>query len=190
MKIYTKTGDKGETGIIGKRLRKNSKVIEAIGSLDELNASLGVCTSILSASIKKEMEQSNPRNSLVNHLIDIQSTIFSIGGILANGKNTLDFDNKTLELEKEIDRLDIELDVLENFILPGGSILSSNLHLSRTICRRSERQLVDLVGSENNNQEILEDILKYINRLSDYLFTAARWNNKVEGFEETKWEGN
>jgi cob(I)alamin adenosyltransferase len=175
MPIYTRTGDKGETGIIGKRLLKNSTLIDLIGSIDELNASIG-----LAQSFSKEKTE----------LEDIQSTLFAIGAILANGKVKIGIVGKVKSLESEIDKMDLELKPLKNFILPGGTIVASHLHLSRTICRRAERILVNYINSENETSDKLYDVLKYINRLSDYLFTLARFLNQKEGIEELNWNIN
>lgn len=174
MPIYTRTGDKGETGIIGKRLSKDSPVIHLIGSIDELNASLGI---VLAYSMGD-----------CDYLLKVQSTLFAIGAILAGGKVEIDLDKKVLALERQIDRMDKELKPLKNFIIPGGGIISSHVHLSRTICRRAERNVVKYITSNIDERQELLDILKYINRLSDYLFTLARYLNQIDRVNEVYWK--
>lgn len=182
MKIYTKTGDKGETGIIGKRISKSSDLINTIGSLDELNASIGVTISKLQFNKQADFE------SETLSLLEIQSTIFDIGAILANGKTDRDFQKITKVIEQSIDLIDKDLEPLQNFILPGGSEESALIHLSRAICRRAERNLVGLNQViEENSQTNLKDQLIFINRLSDYLFILARYTNFKLGYEDIKW---
>jgi len=181
VKIYTKTGDKGETGIIGKRLSKSSKLIDTIGTLDELNASIGIALIKLQiADFKKEIET----------LIYIQNSIFDLGAVLANGKTERDFSKLITKIEKNIDNMDAKLPKLQNFILPGGSEASAYIHLSRTICRRAERYLVDLLDNIDFNYRILPNHLKFINRLSDYLFILARYTNFKLGCEDILWNNN
>ncbi len=165
MAIYTKRGDKGETSLYDKNSRQNIRVskdslrIEAIGAIDELNSYLGVA----SADLK-----------------DIQRDLFTIGSILAGAK--LRFPkSKIKKLEKVIDKLEGTLPVLKNFILPGGIQTAANLQYARALCRRAERAIVRL---EIKNQEILA----YINRLSDYLFMLARKANYDVGIKEEVWK--
>lgn len=177
MKIYTKTGDKGETGIIGKRLSKNSNTINLIGSLDELNSSLGVAASnTTDLELRKELQQ-------------IQSTIFLIGSLIAAAKiKEIEIDEKFLE--KRIDFYDSKLPKLQNFILPGGSTAGSLIHHARSVCRRTERSFINFKESEtyiDSQNEV--KIQKYLNRLSDYLFTLARYVNMKEGVDEIIWKG-
>lgn len=173
MAIYTKTGDRGETGIIGKRLSKNSITIQTVGAIDELNASIGVAMSL--------MKEPN------DQLAEVQSTLFSIGAIIARGKIEVEFSEKTKKLEKSIDEMDKILKPLKNFILPGGTPAAAHVHLARTICRRSERTFVDFLNTTEMEDERFKEILKYLNRLSDYLFTLARYVNHIEGFNEIGW---
>lgn len=182
MPIYTRTGDKGKTGLFdGKRVSKDSLLIEAIGTVDELNAILGVVLSskYQVASIKKE-------------LLRIQNDLFLIGSILAapNTKykihNTKYFFNRAVEFEKLIDTLTKKLPRLMNFILPGGGEAGATLHLARTVARRAERRLVSL----SRKQTLDRGIVVYINRLSDLLFTMARFVNYKEGKKETVWRRN
>lgn len=181
MPIYTRTGDKGKTGIFnGKRVSKDSPLIEAIGSVDELNASIGVVLSskYQVASIKKE-------------LIKIQNDLFLIGSILAapNAKykihNTKYFSDRAVEFEKVIDTLTKKLPRLMNFILPGGGEVGATLHFARTVSRRAERRIVSL----SIKTKLDPGILIYINRLSDLLFTMARFVNSKEKKKETIWKG-
>ncbi len=190
MKIYTKTGDNGETGIVGSRLLKNNPIIECIGVFDELNASLGiVITEIKLDETLNEFE--NVTNTL-NILFQIQDAIFEVGSILANTRGGTDYLKLTSVLEKEIDSLEEKLPKLQNFILPGGCRISSLIHLSRTICRRAERSLVNLKESKKLSNNVLKDkefsdILIFVNRLSDYLFEIARYFNVLKNCEEIIW---
>ncbi|GBC74753.1 Cob(I)yrinic acid a,c-diamide adenosyltransferase [archaeon HR06] len=179
VRIYTRTGDKGETGLIGGiRVPKNSPRIEAYGSIDELNSLLG-----LVRSLSKLQE--------INNLIkDIQRDLFTISAELAapKGAEGLKIPQIRKEaidrLEREIDNLDKDLEPLTRFIIPSGSSLASYLHLARSVCRRAERNLVTLAQKEG----VRDEILAYMNRLSDLLFMMARWVNKKEGYSEEIWE--
>ena len=168
-KIYTRGGDTGYTSILdNKRVKKSSYIIEAIGSIDELNAFLGFMVNYL---------KPNKRNIILN----IQNDLFDIGADLATPLNKKDISvrlrkNQTIYLEKEIDKINSKLKPLTSFILPGGSKLSGLLHLARTISRRSEVSIVKLSEKKKINLEIL----KYVNRLSDFLFVLARQTNKKE----------
>ncbi len=179
MKIYTKTGDKGETSLFGgKRVPKNNIRIDAYGTVDELNASIGVA---ISECIT---------NSVKGILRKIQNDLFVVGGDLAtpleNNKVNIPrtSDEMIVNLEKRIDEFESELEELKKFILPGGTKGSALLHFSRTICRRAERKVIDLSDLEQINQEIV----KYLNRLSDILFVLARYENKTSDFQEDEWE--
>ena len=168
-KIYTKGGDKGKTSIVGgKRVSKNHERIVAIGSVDELNALLGLTLCYLK----------NPHYKLIRL---IQNDLFDLGADLATPirrkKNVLRINsNYTDNIEKEIDKINSSLSSLTSFILPGGNKASSLLHLARTMCRRCEINIVKLKKKNNINIEIL----KYINRLSDLFFVLARRLNKKE----------
>jgi cob(I)alamin adenosyltransferase len=184
-KIYTRTGDTGDTGLFGGgRISKDNLRIECYGTIDELNASIGIVTS----SLKDQ--------DLHNCLTKIQSTLFDIGGELATpniekrklekkyvGPQVADMDIKNVE--KLIDQFDEEIEPLKAFILPGGHLHAAQIHLSRTICRRAERLLVEL----NKTEKISSEIIRYINRLSDLLFTIARVINKRYEIEEPQWKG-
>ncbi len=179
MKIYTKTGDAGETGLYGgARLPKDSQRIDAIGTIDELNACIGSARSQI-------------RDEEIDHLLyRVQNELFNIGADLA----TLDTHAKSNRLrisadfaralEQDIDRFESELPPLKNFILPGGSAAGATLHLARTVCRRSERSVVSLADSESINPLILP----YLNRLSDFLFVLARLVNHRQEQPEPLWE--
>lgn len=188
MKIYTKTGDKGETGIIGKRLMKDSVIVNTLGSLDEFNGSLGICIAYMSETKFEESSRNSEIKNIKDQLHVVQSDIFSVGAIVANGKSDIDFVERTKFFESEIDRLDVLLDPIQNFILPGGSILSSHIHFARTLCRRSERYFVAYISQKESDVNQLKDVLKYLNRLSDYLFTLARYVNKLENIEDIIWK--
>ena len=179
MKIYTKTGDSGDTSLFGgKRVSKNNIRIEAYGTVDELNASIGVAIpESISESVKKSLRK-------------IQNDLFVVGGDLATPLNEtkVKLPRTIVEmvnnLENEIDTYEDKVEELKNFILPGGTKASAHLHLARTICRRAERRVVDLSNVEQINQEIV----KYINRLSDLLFVLARFENSASEFQEDEWE--
>jgi cob(I)alamin adenosyltransferase len=187
MKVYTKTGDKGETGVIGRRISKDSSTITLIGNLDELNALIGVVITVSSDSYTKDL------------LTTIQSDIFAMGAIIANGKVKVNLKEQITLFENEIDRMNVELLPLENFILPAGTHLSAQIHLCRSVCRRVERSLVSFIRSKSIDSEKIEnlserelqllEILKYLNRLSDLLFILARYANHIEGVADVKWEG-
>jgi len=185
MKIYTKTGDKGQTSLFGgKRVSKSHLRVEAYGTLDELNSYIG----LLRDSIQNDIHKSV--------LLKIQNELFVIGSQLAtppekellkSGKSRLKIDNITLEniefLEKEIDKLNAELPEMTHFILPGGHVIVSTCHIARNICRRSERNSVKL----NEVSEVEPRIIMYLNRLSDYLFVLARKLAKELQVDEIKW---
>lgn len=179
MKIYTKTGDHGETSLFGgKRLPKDALRIECYGTVDELNAFTG----LLRDSVKEAQ--------LRNTLLTIQNRLFTIGATLAtapeNNSSPVDLvaEDVTL-LESEMDRMEATLPPLRNFILPGGHPTVSHAHLARTVCRRAERLVVGL-----HQQEPLEPLLlQYLNRLSDFYFIAARYLTQQLGVEEVAWKG-
>lgn len=179
MSVYTRFGDKGKTSLYaGKTASKGSIRVEAYGTIDELNSFLGL---IVSGSKNK---------SLKEELVKIQNDLFEIGSALASPAKNKDKDlsgylkKRVLNFEKEIDEKTENLPELENFILPGGSISGSALHFARTIARRAERKTVELSEKEHVNQEILV----YINRLSDLLFTLARNINMTEKQKEIIWK--
>ena len=168
-KIYTRGGDNGLTSLgDGSRIQKSNIRIEAYGNIDEANSSIGISAAYSSDKIKVT-------------LLNIQNDLFDIGADLCfpdknKSKLTIKIDSINL-LEKEIDMMNESLNKLESFILPGGSKASSFLHLSRSLVRRAERSIVHL----NEKEYVNPDILKYVNRLSDFLFVAARFENKQDG---------
>jgi cob(I)alamin adenosyltransferase len=180
MKIYTKTGDGGETGLFGgERVPKNAIRIEAYGTIDELNAFIGLTIIEVSDKGVKDLLQ------------QIQNRLFSIGADLATPD-----DEKTkklnvfrtpeeyyLFLEKEIDNYQSKLKELRNFILPGGTRGAALLHICRTITRRAERMVVAL----NNTVKIGNNIIIFLNRLSDLFFVLARFDNAISGTPDIKW---
>ncbi|MGK5089686.1 cob(I)yrinic acid a,c-diamide adenosyltransferase [Bdellovibrionota bacterium FG-2] len=178
MKIYTKTGDKGETGLIGgSRVPKDHLRIEVYGTLDELNSHLGLVLCGLA-----------DQSPLYSPLHKIQRSVFDLGSELAtppNGKlaGTLLGSAEILALEQEIDQFETQLEPLKHFILPGGCRTASHLHLSRTVCRRAERAAVHL----HHLEPLRAEVLNYLNRLSDFLFVSARLANHLEGVAEEKW---
>jgi cob(I)alamin adenosyltransferase len=180
MKIYTKTGDAGETGLFaGARVRKDDARIEAYGTVDELNAARGVARS---ERLPPEIEQTLER---------VQSELFSVGAELAtpqpekHGLAIIDEPHIT-QLERAIDNLEAGLPPLRNFILPGGSRSGALLHLARGICRRAERRVVALADAPGT--EISLRIIRYLNRLGDYLFVAARFASVEAGAAEIAWK--
>lgn len=178
MKIYTKTGDIGETSLFGgRRVSKSELRIEAYGTVDELNSWIGLLRDV------------QTENSVKDLLKEIQDRLFTLGSSLAadpeNTKlKTPDLHESDVELlEKAIDKMDEALEPLRNFILPGGHVHVSYCHLARTVCRRAERLAVAL----HHTSEIHPLAIKYLNRLSDYLFTLSRKMAKDLGAEEVNW---
>ncbi|HEY4216386.1 MAG TPA: cob(I)yrinic acid a,c-diamide adenosyltransferase [Gemmatimonadaceae bacterium] len=181
MKIYTKTGDAGDTGLFGGgRVPKNHLRVEAYGDVDELNAFLGVVCA------------TEPMPRIDDVIAPIQVDLFAIGALLATPdrekmrqhleKAKID-EARISELERAIDAGDDELEPLRAFILPGGTAKAAALHVARTVCRRAERRVVEL-GAET---EIPSLAVIYLNRLSDLLFTLARVANKRGGSAEVTW---
>ena len=166
-RIYTKTGDDGSTGLAdGSRRSKADLRLESYGTVDELNCVLGLATCTLRAS----------HTDLADHLVKIQNDLFDLGADLATpgtGEGLRILPAQTDRLEALIDQYNADLPALESFILPGGSDAASWLHLARTVCRRAERLTVALKDAE----EINEETVKYLNRLSDLLFVFARVAN-------------
>jgi cob(I)alamin adenosyltransferase len=179
MKIYTKSGDQGETSLWGgSRVMKSHPRVNAYGTVDEANSMIGLSLSFF------------PANEPVIHarLIRIQNELFQVGSELAtqNGASTscpFVEDSEIARLEVEIDEMETALPALKNFILPNGSSAGAALHLARTIVRRAERECVDL----GHNEPVRQELIRYLNRLSDYLFVMARFVNQVLGQSETKW---
>jgi cob(I)alamin adenosyltransferase len=178
MKIYTKRGDKGETSLIGgSRVSKTHVRIEAYGTVDELNSVIGV---IRDTADFKDVDQ---------FLVDIQNRLFTIGSELASTADSKMQLPKLQEgditvLEKEMDHMNEHLPELKNFILPGGDLTASHCHVARCVCRRAERRVVALA----TETEIDDRIIRYLNRLSDYLFTLARYYTHKHQGVETEWK--
>jgi cob(I)alamin adenosyltransferase len=178
-KIYTRTGDLGETGLgDGNRIMKDAPRVHAMGSVDELNSFLGLLIEEIYAQNHAEIQQ------IGEFLRYSQHRIFDLGGELSIPDFRIITANHVEAVEQHLDELNSELAPLENFILPGGSRLIATFHLARSICRRAERDLVTLSAET----EINADGLKYLNRLSDYLFVAARYAAKSQDVEEVLWE--
>jgi cob(I)alamin adenosyltransferase len=172
-KIYTRTGDQGTTGLGNKeRVSKDHPRIEVIGTIDELNASLGLLLAL------------NIPNILNQTLTHIQHELFDLGGELSVPPTCIIEATQVQALERLLDALNEELPPLKEFILPGGTVTASICHLARTTCRRAERRLVSLAKEETINGESL----KYLNRLSDLLFVMARKLTREEGIPEVFWE--
>ncbi len=185
-KIYTKTGDKGETGLVsGNRTSKSDIRIDLYGELDELNSRIGLSCSKLAQEL--EFQQT------VNFLHHIQSAIFDLGSNLAcEVENRAKYklpqisDEFVKDLELEIDRLDHELPPLQNFILPGGTVLAASIHLCRTNVRTVERKFIQFF--ESTQEELPLNSIIFLNRLSDYFFVLARYVNKIKSVEEIGWK--
>lgn len=178
MKIYTKTGDKGTTGLLGgKRISKSHVRIEAYGTVDELNAYIGLL---------RDQEINRPRSEFLKI---IQEKLFVIGASLATfpGKDKVKkpdvYPEDIGSLEAEIDSMESQLQPLTKFILPGGHQVVSFCHIARTVCRRAERCVVNLQEVE----EVKENVVQYLNRLSDYLFVLGRLIAKELNVEEVTW---
>lgn len=180
MKIYTKTGDKGQSALWGGvRVSKASKRMIAYGTVDELNSWLGY---VLALELDAE---------IATKLRTIQEDLLVIGSDLATPEQTerkikqLRIATESISrLEAEIDSLTVSLPLLKTFIVPSGSLRGAALHYARTICRRAEREVVSLISEEHIN----DNVLIYLNRLSDWLFTAARYQNKRDGQAESVWK--
>jgi cob(I)alamin adenosyltransferase len=184
MKIYTRVGDKGGTSLYdGSKVNKDDVIIDCIGNIDELNSEIGCIISHLST-----IEERGDLDTYIQILTNIQSELFDMGALIAYPKNPeskqLDFDIDgmfTKSLETAIDDMTAKLPKLVNFILPGGSIQMSMVHRGRTICRRAERSMVCL---KTNDIEIQDTCYMYMNRLSDFLFTLARYVGMTQNVSE------
>ncbi len=176
MKIYTRTGDAGETSLFGgSRVPKDDPRIEAYGTIDELNSCLGAARA------------SWPSSPIDAQLHDVQSDLFAIGAYLASpgsdrfhGVSASRVDG----LERAIDAMDAQLPELKQFVVPGGSPAAAQLHVARTVCRRAERRVIAL----GESSAAMRITMTYLNRLSDYLFVAARFANLRHGIEDVPWK--
>tara|TARA_B100000029_G_scaffold199525_1_gene197862 strand:+ start:1038 stop:1577 length:540 start_codon:yes stop_codon:yes gene_type:complete len=172
-KVTTKTGDKGKTALgDGSRVKKDSLRIHCLGSIDELNSSIGLASVML--PVKPIIDLKSVQNDLLNIGAEIS---------MPDAKKKFLNKDRILYLEKEIESINKDLPPLEEFILPGGNDLCSRVHMARSICRRAERDLVSL----NSKEQISPEVLKYINRLSDYLFVVARLLIQISDSDEIQW---
>ncbi|MCF6366851.1 MAG: cob(I)yrinic acid a,c-diamide adenosyltransferase [Bacteroidales bacterium] len=178
MKIYTKTGDKGETSLFsGGRVKKSDLRIRAYGSIDELNSFIGLLAAYdINVNYKEVLQK-------------IQQKLYNIGSVLAVKEKTSFSGPKITQadtelLEKEIDNLNNNLPPIKDFIIPGGNIITAQCHICRSICRRTEREVVELAI----NEEINIIVLEYLNRLSDYLFVLGRMVSQETKADEVVWK--
>lgn len=178
-RIYTRTGDKGTTGIHGgERVPKDDIRIEANGCLDELNALIGVVRSLL----EPEHEWNGLLYDIQRNLMVVMSLVATPSAIRHNNPNTLD-ENIVADIEHKLDEFSSEVEELGFFILPGGTVVSAQLQLARTVARRAERRLWTL----NRKDAVPEDILKYVNRLSDLFFVMAKLEMQKQNWPEERW---
>ena len=184
-RIYTRTGDTGDTGLVGgQRVPKDNLRIECYGTVDELNSFVGAA--------RLTAEALPAVTSLAVILKRVQHELFNLGSILAtlpedvHPKQPRVTDGEITQLEHEIDEANAALAPLRSFVLPGGSRLDADLHICRTVCRRAERLLVALARTES----VPEEAIRYLNRLSDALFVWSRWANHALGAAETLWAPN
>ena len=174
-KVTTRNGDSGKTGLArGGSVYKNDAIIHALGDIDELSSVIGVCNTTCKNS------------SIVDQLKLIQNDLFDIGGQISlneDGANIITSESIT-SLDNYIDQYNSSLDPLKEFILPGGDLFSPNLHVARSVTRRAERAVIELYSDslENNN------VVMYLNRLSDYFFVLSRFYNKSENISENTWK--
>jgi cob(I)alamin adenosyltransferase len=185
-RIYTRLGDVGETSLAGgQRTAKDALRVEAYGAVDELSAFLG-CARVT-------LEQSGARLDALGRIAErVQHELFNLGSMLATPPGCVQprqpqvTDAEVRQLEREIDRMNESLPALTSFVLPGGSRLASELHVCRTVCRRAERRVVAL----GRREEVPEEAVRYLNRLSDAMFVWSRWANLVLGSAEVLWQPN
>ena len=213
MKVYTKTGDKGMTSLVGgKRVAKNSIRLEAYGTIDELNSYLGLLRSYSIVDINQTTDVDKLNNGKLNNgklnncelnkdaftkeIVEIQSRLFDLGSYLATETNEqakLTLTETDIEnIEKSIDIMEESLPPMKFFIVPGGTPLISYTHIARTVCRRAERRIIDLAEQVEQSNEIgqikLDPLaIAYVNRLSDYLFVLSRYFAFISGAVEEKW---
>jgi cob(I)alamin adenosyltransferase len=180
VKIYTRTGDDGTTGLLGaRRVLKSDPRVEAYGSVDELNAVLGRARTL------------DADRALDAELAEVQGRLLQVGAELATTEPAMlarlarITDEDVTTLERWIDRLDADLAPLTAFVLPGGAPLAAELHVARTVCRRAERRVVALLQAG----AVEPRIARYLNRLADLLFVMARWGNRRAGVADVEWRG-
>ncbi|OGH24263.1 MAG: ATP:cob(I)alamin adenosyltransferase [Candidatus Levybacteria bacterium RIFCSPLOWO2_01_FULL_39_24] len=195
MPIYTRTGDKGKTTLFnGQRVSKGDLRIDTLGTIDELNSAIGV---VLAETQNSKLKTQNYNSKLKSELIKIQNDLLSIGSALANPKvsskrlTVSSLSKRVKEFEDFIDKMMKNLPPLSSFILPGGGKTGATLHLARAICRRAERRIVELNSKEKTlrlrSGQVDNSIIIYFNRLSDLLFTLARFANFKEKKKEIVW---
>ena len=176
MKVYTRTGDGGETSLfLGGRVRKDDLRVEAYGTVDELSSLVGL------------LRYESVPDDVAQHLVDVQRSLFAVGSALADSEGRTGHESQSWQverLESWIDAMDSELPELRAFILPGGSRGAAVAHVARAVCRRAERRVTTLSATEAGAPE---GVLRYLNRLSDALFTLARFLNARSGISEAEW---
>lgn len=184
--MYTRSGDRGETGLVGgKRVPKDSQRIEAYGTLDELNAVVGLAR----VFNEEKLNDGAPHSYLDDVLRRIQEQLFDLGGELATADRQREDiyrigEDEVKWIEHAIDRCQEDLEPLQSFVLPGGGKIGAHLHQARTVCRRVEREVLRLSRAE----EIGEWPIRYLNRLSDLFFVLSRWVGKQSGEKEYLWQ--
>jgi len=205
MKIYTKTGDEGQTHLINsERVMKNNPRIKCCGELDELNCQIGIIVATIRDSWKTlktfatceltlDYNRSLELKPEIETLEKIQNELFVLGAYIAcpnNNSQTLDFpcvdESNVKELENLMDKMDERLSPLKNFILPGGHVIASNVHLARAIARRAERAMIEIIDGKRE-YSLPPFALQYINRLSDYFFVLARYINFIFEHKDKIW---
>lgn len=188
-RIYTKTGDGGETRLVnGRLIPKDDLKIEAYGTVDELNSFVGMaCVSA------RELAAASPAmRQFAETLVRVQHELFNLGSILATDPAEIHPKQPRVtaadvaKLESEIDEMNADLEILSSFVLPGGCRLNTELHVCRTVCRRAERIVIAL----SRKEDVAADSIRYLNRLSDAFFVWSRWVCKQLGTEEVLWEPN
>lgn len=194
MKIYTRTGDSGTTGLFGgPRVAKDDTRIEAYGTVDELNATLGQVRSALKEPAGQTSQANYGLSELDARIAQVQHELFSIGAELAS-PHPDQFDLRVIgqahiqRIEDWIDDAEQQLPPLKQFILPGGSVLASHVHLSRAVCRRAERRVISLADAVQTETPISDSVIIYLNRLSDWLFVVSRLVNQILNVPDQIWE--
>jgi cob(I)alamin adenosyltransferase len=184
-RVYTRTGDAGETGLAGgQRVAKDSPRIEAYGTVDELNSFMGLA--------RDSAAHDEAVVALVAILLRVQHELFNLGSILAtlpedvHPRQARITDAEIVQLESEMDQMNAELPSLRSFVLPGGSRLNAELHVCRTVCRRAERAVVTM----GRQEQVPPEAARYLNRLSDAFFVWSRWASHRSGTPETLWSPN
>lgn len=191
MKIYTRKGDSGQTRLIGgTEISKSDARIEAYGTIDELNSVLGLCRK--EAEVQKQTKMQ--LEGFEDEIQFVQNELFNAGGLLACEDSKMLpklphlAKNLIQKLETSIDEKTSVLPPLKEFILPGGTELACRLHLARTVCRRAERRLVHFINEQDSTPTEYSEIVIFLNRLSDWCFTAARWANSTLGVHDHTWK--